>query len=199
MSKRILTIALVIVFALALTLSLGGCKDKEDIDDDFDTEWEDDDFEEVDDDDAIDIEEDDENELVDFYEEGEWPDNEFTRQIPKPDFDVGFSFLTEDGFNTTFKGVTVDDARKYGELVQAAGFTINLDIYDFTNWEDVLRNDPETSDMSEEEIQEFLAEFEMDDLDSSEMYNFEAENSAGYYLDFFWSDNMEILLTITKL
>lgn len=204
-SNKTRTIMLAVVFALALTLSLGGCGGKyklggepEVIDVRDARALVDDEIAEDDmpGDDAF---LDDENEILEFYEEGEWPDNEFTKQIPEPDFDVGDSFLLTNGFTTTFRGVTLDEAREYGEALQAAGFTINLDIYDFTGWEDALRNSPEMGEFTDDDIKEFLAELEMDDLDSGDMYTFEAENSAGYFVEFFWDEDMEILFTMKRV
>lgn len=200
MIKKVLMIALVIVFALALTLSLGGCKDKGN-DNGDDVAWEDDgDSGDIGDDGASGIDEGDGGlGIKEFYEDGEWPDNEYTKQLPKPDFPVVTSYLTENGFSTTFTDASLDGARAYGEKAQAAGFTINLDIYDYASLADALRNSPETSGISDEEIEAFLAENGQDASDNEETYNFKAENSDGYHLELiWWPADKEILLKITK-
>jgi hypothetical protein len=61
---------------------------------------------------------------------GEWPDNEFTRLLPKPGFGIGYSAVDEDGFAATFTGATVEQLREYVEAVKAAGFTVDAELQD---------------------------------------------------------------------
>ncbi|MCL1895511.1 MAG: hypothetical protein FWG03_03090 [Clostridiales bacterium] len=153
MSKRVLTIALVIVFAFALTLSFGGCGDKNKAEDDVDTmdisigdkdegggpadnDQNDADDEEDTDTDAgtgTDMDEDDEYEfeILETYAPGEWPDNEFTKQFPEPDFGtLSRSHLSNFGFEAYFDDVTLDDVKNYVEQLKEAGFTSNLKVQD---------------------------------------------------------------------
>ena len=186
MSKKILTIVLVIAFALAMTLSLGGCGDKS---------------KEGDKTDSMDVSvggPDDENELPGYYEAGEWPDNEFTKQVPKPGFDLGSSNLDKNEFNTIFIDITMDEARKYGEQLKAAGFTENLDVYDTDNFADIVRDDPEFADLTDEEIADFLDDLDMEELGMSQLYVFEAGNSAGYSVRLFWGEDTMTTFKISK-
>jgi len=57
---------------------------------------------------------------------GEWPDNEFTRLVPKPDFGELLGAVTaEDSFYVSFTDADFDQVRAYIEDVKAAGFTVN--------------------------------------------------------------------------
>ena len=208
MFKKVLTIALAITFALALTLSLGGCKDKNaDIDED-DSAWEDDGDLGIDEeDDDADVDDIDINDEIDwgdegpiqFFDDGEWPDNEYTRQIPKPDFDVGDCFLDDGEFTVYFLGMTMEDSRKYSDQLQAAGFNKNLTVIDASTWSEAFKYDPDTSNLTEEQIAQYLAEHGMKDDDFDPTFNFEADNDAGYHLEFYWDDTPEILVSISKL
>ena len=61
---------------------------------------------------------------------GNWPDNEFTKLVPKPGFTLAAAATTEDEFTVTFQGVTVDQVKAYVEQVKAKGFTADADIQD---------------------------------------------------------------------
>lgn len=54
---------------------------------------------------------------------GNWPDNEFTKLIPKPEFSLAGASTEEYEFTAAFQGVTVDQVKEYAEKVKAAGFT----------------------------------------------------------------------------
>jgi predicted secreted protein len=54
---------------------------------------------------------------------GDWPDNEFTRILPKPDFAVSFAQEINDGFTVMFSA-NIDQLKAYVEQVKAAGFTV---------------------------------------------------------------------------
>ena len=55
----------------------------------------------------------------------EWPDNEFARLIPKPDFALFTAVSTTHTFNAVFYNITVAMIKGYAEKVKAAGFTID--------------------------------------------------------------------------
>ena len=179
MSKKILTLMLVVALALALAFSLGGCGGKDDLvggtvkpyedDDSFDAD-EDDPFAGGEDDPYDDGGMDDWVPVNDGQDEeffiGEWPDNEFTSQVPKPPFPLAFGGFQDGDFCASFEDVPYADALAYGEQIQAAGFNIDLTVYD---------------------------------QEEGERYSFGAENSAGYGVDFTWKSGMEIMLIIYKL
>ena len=56
---------------------------------------------------------------------GEWPDNRFTKLLPKPDFKMSGSNLSEDEFSAAFSPVTVDQVKAYANKVKAGGFTVD--------------------------------------------------------------------------
>ncbi len=58
---------------------------------------------------------------------GEWPDNEFTRLLPRPDFPLSGSALTESDFTAAFNSVDVDSIRAYADRVKAKGFTVDAE------------------------------------------------------------------------
>ena len=61
---------------------------------------------------------------------GDWPDNEFTKLIPKPDFEL-FAANTEiDSFSVAFMSATIEQIKDYAAKVQAAGFNINEEVED---------------------------------------------------------------------
>jgi predicted small lipoprotein YifL len=61
---------------------------------------------------------------------GNWPDNEFTKLLPKPDFALTAASTTADEFSVAFTGVTVEQMKAYVEQVKAKGFTVNPDLQD---------------------------------------------------------------------
>ncbi len=61
---------------------------------------------------------------------GNWPDNEFTKLLPKPDFPILAANTTEDDFSVAFQNVTVEQIRDYVEKIKAKGFTVNAEIAD---------------------------------------------------------------------
>ncbi len=61
---------------------------------------------------------------------GNWPDNAFTKLIPKPDFSITTSNVSENEFTVTFMAVSTDAVRAYVEKVKAAGFTIDAEVVD---------------------------------------------------------------------
>ena len=58
---------------------------------------------------------------------GDWPDNELTRLVPKPDFKLAGSSASDDEFTAAFQSVTVDQIKAYAERVKAKGFTVDAE------------------------------------------------------------------------
>ncbi len=58
---------------------------------------------------------------VDFG--GNWPDNEFTRLVPKPEFNISFSNSSEYEFTAMLDGVDAEKMKEYVEKVKDSGFT----------------------------------------------------------------------------
>ena len=56
---------------------------------------------------------------------GEWPENEFTAQIPKPSMKVLHSESAEDEFSVAFLNVSAEDIKAYAAELKAAGFTVD--------------------------------------------------------------------------
>ena len=64
---------------------------------------------------------------------GQWPDNEFTRQVPKPDFEELFGATTDGNtFTVLFTDTDNSKMRTYIETVKAEGFTIDASTTDET-------------------------------------------------------------------
>ena len=61
---------------------------------------------------------------------GDWPDNEFTKLIPKPDFELFAANTEADSFSVAFTSATVEQIRDYAAKVKAAGFNINEEVED---------------------------------------------------------------------
>ena len=62
---------------------------------------------------------------------GEWPDNEFTRLVPKPDFAVIFVIGDEERITIAFDNPSEAQMRAYAKQLESAGFTI-----DVWSWDD---------------------------------------------------------------
>ena len=58
---------------------------------------------------------------------GDWPDNEFTKLVPKPDFKLAAASVSEDGFTAVFQSVSVEQIKAYAEKVKAKGFTVDAE------------------------------------------------------------------------
>lgn len=56
---------------------------------------------------------------------GNWPDNEFTKLLPKPDFELTATSGDDSIFTATFTGATIEQIRDYTEKVKSAGFTVD--------------------------------------------------------------------------
>ena len=61
---------------------------------------------------------------------GDWPDNEFTKLIPKPDFELFAANTETDSFSVAFMSATIEQIRDYAAKVKAAGFNINEEVED---------------------------------------------------------------------
>ncbi len=61
---------------------------------------------------------------------GNWPDNEFTRLLPRPDMEVGTASTTDTEFAVLFQNATLDQMKDYAEKVKAMGFTVNPELTD---------------------------------------------------------------------
>lgn len=61
---------------------------------------------------------------------GEWPDNEFTKLLPKPDFTLTGARTTETEYTVVFLNVTLEQIKAYVEKVKAKGFTENEKVED---------------------------------------------------------------------
>lgn len=58
---------------------------------------------------------------------GVWPDNEFTRLVPKPGFKLAGASISDDEFSAAFQSVAVDQIKAYAEQVKARGFTVDAE------------------------------------------------------------------------
>jgi len=65
----------------------------------------------------------DPNAEVESYEFTGWGEDNFSKQIPEPDFELLVASYTDHVFTAVFHDVTVDMIKKYAEKVIAAGFT----------------------------------------------------------------------------
>ncbi len=62
---------------------------------------------------------------------GNWPDNEFTRLLPKPPFTITLASTNEDEFGVMFDGATtVEQVKAYAEELKAKGFTVDAETTD---------------------------------------------------------------------
>ena len=59
---------------------------------------------------------------------GDWPDNEFTKLIPKPDFELFAANTETDSFSVAFMSATIEQIKDYAAKVKAAGFNINEEV-----------------------------------------------------------------------
>lgn len=59
--------------------------------------------------------------------DGNWPKNDFTKQVPKPSFGPTAANTQEKSFSVAFVDAKVEDIRNYVEELKAAGFTVNAE------------------------------------------------------------------------
>lgn len=55
----------------------------------------------------------------------EWPNNEYTKLIPKPDFEIVITTTSEEGFSASFQNVTVAQLKDYVNQIIKKGFTVD--------------------------------------------------------------------------
>ena len=61
---------------------------------------------------------------------GDWPDNEYTKIVPKPDFELYAASGDDTFFTVAFTNATIEGIRAYAEKLKAAGFNINEEVED---------------------------------------------------------------------
>ena len=61
---------------------------------------------------------------------GDWPSNDYTKQVPKPPFGLTAASTDEYGFNVAFIGVDLEDLRDYVEELKDKGFTKDVESED---------------------------------------------------------------------
>jgi len=59
----------------------------------------------------------------------EWPENEFTKQVPRPKFEVSIGTLTEEGYSA-LSGALIADLKDYVEDLKRAGFNKDAETTD---------------------------------------------------------------------
>lgn len=60
----------------------------------------------------------------------DWPDNEFTALIPKPEFSFLAASVSGSTFSSNFAGATIEQVRDYVAKLQEAGFNVNAEVKD---------------------------------------------------------------------
>ncbi len=63
---------------------------------------------------------------------GKWPDNEFTKLVPKPDMDISATATENNKLSVVFANASVDKVKAYVEKLKNAGFTVDADTVDQT-------------------------------------------------------------------
>ena len=61
---------------------------------------------------------------------GDWPDNEFTKLVPKPSFELYAAAVDGDTFSVLFTNATIEQLKAYADQVKAAGFNLNEELTD---------------------------------------------------------------------
>ena len=61
---------------------------------------------------------------------GNWPDNEYTKLVPKPSFELYAAVIEGETFSVMFTNATIEQIKAYAEQVKAAGFNINEEVED---------------------------------------------------------------------
>jgi hypothetical protein len=61
---------------------------------------------------------------------GDWPDNDFTKLVPKPDFGLNAAVESDQSFAVVFTDATLDQIKAYVEVVKGAGFTVDAETED---------------------------------------------------------------------
>lgn len=63
---------------------------------------------------------------------GGWPDNEYTKMLPKPSFSVVYAGVSDGTFGAALSTDSMTSVKAYIEKVEEKGFTLNKDEYDET-------------------------------------------------------------------
>lgn len=58
---------------------------------------------------------------------GEWPENEFTKLLPKPDFTLLAASSSEGEFSVAFAGASAQQVKEYAKKVQEKGFSVDAE------------------------------------------------------------------------
>ena len=61
---------------------------------------------------------------------GDWPNNEFTALVPKPDFELFGASTEAESFTVAFTNASIEQLKDYAAKVKAAGFDINEEVED---------------------------------------------------------------------
>ena len=61
---------------------------------------------------------------------GDWPENEFTKLLPKPEFTLTAAITSDSEFTVVFQGATIEQIKAYVEEAKLAGFTVNAETTD---------------------------------------------------------------------
>lgn len=61
---------------------------------------------------------------------GNWPDNEYTKLVPKPSFELYAAVVEGETFSVMFTNATIEQIKAYAEQVKAAGFNLNEELTD---------------------------------------------------------------------
>ena len=61
---------------------------------------------------------------------GDWPDNEFTKLVPKPEFEFLAANTDANSFSVVFTSATIEQIKDYATKLKAAGFNINEEVED---------------------------------------------------------------------
>ena len=60
----------------------------------------------------------------------DWPENEYTKKLPKPDFEISYTSVDDAGFTVVSESATVDELRAYVEKLKKAGFNVDPQVQD---------------------------------------------------------------------
>ncbi len=60
----------------------------------------------------------------------DWPENEYTKKLPKPDFEISYTSVDDSGFTVVSESATVDELRTYVEKLKKAGFNVDPEVQD---------------------------------------------------------------------
>ena len=61
---------------------------------------------------------------------GNWPNNEYTKLVPKPSFELYAAVIEGETFSVMFTNATIEQIKAYAEQVKAAGFNLNEELTD---------------------------------------------------------------------